>query len=205
MMFDWLDLNFVFHVPATPSIYTYGHSRSLLAALPVLLPAVPRHLAGPRRTRPPHRTRRTGRAGDAARDAARAAAVPRLPLTPRRPSPRLQARLPQEEAQVPARGTVRLLTRPAAPAPAGAASLPDDPLSEHTMAQIANPEIWIALATLPALELVLGIDNIIFLSILAATLPPEQRTKARRTRRSAERLVGKACGMKENSRGTPYN
>src|SRR3546814_16530140 len=88
-----------------------------------LLPAVPRHLAGPRRTRPPHRTRRTGRAGDAARDAARAAAVPRRPLTPRRPSPRLQARLPQAEAQVPARGTVRLLTRPAAPAPAGAASL----------------------------------------------------------------------------------
>src|SRR3546814_3918558 len=65
-----------------------------------LLPPVPRHLARPRRTRPPHRTRRTGRAGDAAR----ATAVPRRPLTPRRPPPRLQAGLPQEEAEVPARG-----------------------------------------------------------------------------------------------------
>ncbi len=49
------------------------------------------------------------------------------------------------------------------------------------MDQLANPEIWIALATLTALELVLGIDNIIFISILAAKLPPEQRNKARRT------------------------
>jgi len=45
---------------------------------------------------------------------------------------------------------------------------------------LANPEIWIALATLTALELVLGIDNIIFISILAGKLPPEQRNKARR-------------------------
>ena len=45
--------------------------------------------------------------------------------------------------------------------------------------QLANPEIWIALATLTALELVLGIDNIIFISILAGKLPPAQRNKAR--------------------------
>ena len=44
---------------------------------------------------------------------------------------------------------------------------------------LANPEVWIALATLTALELVLGIDNIIFISILAAKLPPAQRDKAR--------------------------
>ncbi len=48
------------------------------------------------------------------------------------------------------------------------------------MEQLANPEIWIALATLTALELVLGIDNIIFISILAGKLPPDQRDKARR-------------------------
>ena len=48
------------------------------------------------------------------------------------------------------------------------------------MEQLANPEIWIALATLTALELVLGIDNIIFISILAGKLPPAQRNKARR-------------------------
>jgi predicted tellurium resistance membrane protein TerC len=45
---------------------------------------------------------------------------------------------------------------------------------------LTNPEIWIALATLTALELVLGIDNIIFISILAAKVPPAQRDKARR-------------------------
>lgn len=48
------------------------------------------------------------------------------------------------------------------------------------MEMLTNPEIWIALATLTALELVLGIDNIIFISILAGKLPPEQRDKARR-------------------------
>lgn len=48
------------------------------------------------------------------------------------------------------------------------------------MEQLVNPEIWIALATLTALELVLGIDNIIFISILAGKLPPERRDKARR-------------------------
>ena len=48
------------------------------------------------------------------------------------------------------------------------------------MEWLSNPEIWIALATLTALELVLGIDNIIFISILAGKLPPEQRDKARK-------------------------
>ena len=47
------------------------------------------------------------------------------------------------------------------------------------MDQLANPELWIALATLTALELVLGIDNIIFISILAAKVPSAQRNKAR--------------------------
>jgi predicted tellurium resistance membrane protein TerC len=45
---------------------------------------------------------------------------------------------------------------------------------------LTNPEIWIALVTLTALEIVLGIDNIIFLSILAAKLPAHQQHKARR-------------------------
>jgi predicted tellurium resistance membrane protein TerC len=48
------------------------------------------------------------------------------------------------------------------------------------MEQLAIPETWIALATLTALELVLGIDNIIFISILAGKLPAAQRDKARR-------------------------
>ncbi|WP_461518170.1 TerC family protein [Porticoccus sp.] len=43
-----------------------------------------------------------------------------------------------------------------------------------------SPEAWIALATLIALEIVLGIDNIIFISILVGRLPSNQRNKARK-------------------------
>jgi predicted tellurium resistance membrane protein TerC len=45
---------------------------------------------------------------------------------------------------------------------------------------LLNPEIWIALLTLTALEIVLGIDNIVFISILANKLPEDQRDNARR-------------------------
>lgn len=45
---------------------------------------------------------------------------------------------------------------------------------------LTSPEAWVALATLTALEIVLGIDNIIFLSILVARLPEKQRAFARR-------------------------
>jgi predicted tellurium resistance membrane protein TerC len=44
---------------------------------------------------------------------------------------------------------------------------------------LASPEAWIALGTLIALEVVLGVDNIIFISILAGKLPEHQRAKAR--------------------------
>lgn len=47
------------------------------------------------------------------------------------------------------------------------------------MEWISSPEAWIALATLTALEIVLGIDNIIFISILVARLPEAQRQRAR--------------------------
>jgi predicted tellurium resistance membrane protein TerC len=45
---------------------------------------------------------------------------------------------------------------------------------------IADPNAWIALATLTALEIVLGVDNIIFISILVGRLPEHQRNSARR-------------------------
>ncbi|MGQ7843880.1 TerC family protein [Granulosicoccus sp. 3-233] len=45
---------------------------------------------------------------------------------------------------------------------------------------LASPEAWIALGTLTALEIVLGIDNIIFISILVSRLPLEQRDRARK-------------------------
>jgi predicted tellurium resistance membrane protein TerC len=44
---------------------------------------------------------------------------------------------------------------------------------------ISDPQIWIAFLTLTVLELVLGIDNVIFIAILSGKLPPEQQPKAR--------------------------
>jgi predicted tellurium resistance membrane protein TerC len=45
---------------------------------------------------------------------------------------------------------------------------------------LADPSAWIGFLTLAVLEIVLGIDNIIFISILSAKLPPEQQPRARR-------------------------
>jgi predicted tellurium resistance membrane protein TerC len=47
------------------------------------------------------------------------------------------------------------------------------------MDSILDAQVWIALATLTALEIVLGIDNVVFISILASKLPKEQQGKAR--------------------------
>jgi len=44
---------------------------------------------------------------------------------------------------------------------------------------LASPEAWVALLTLTALEIVLGIDNVIFLSVIVARLPEEQAKRAR--------------------------
>lgn len=45
---------------------------------------------------------------------------------------------------------------------------------------LTNPEAWAALLTLTALEIVLGIDNVIFLSVLVSRIPEPQATRARR-------------------------
>jgi predicted tellurium resistance membrane protein TerC len=55
------------------------------------------------------------------------------------------------------------------------------------MELLVDPTAWVALITLSALEIVLGIDNIIFISILVGRLPPERRHKAR--------VVGLALAM----------
>jgi predicted tellurium resistance membrane protein TerC len=47
------------------------------------------------------------------------------------------------------------------------------------MGWISSPEMWVALATLTLLEIVLGIDNIVFISILSNKLPAHQQRKAR--------------------------
>lgn len=46
---------------------------------------------------------------------------------------------------------------------------------------LTAPDVWIGLLTLTFLEIVLGIDNLIFISILSGKLPPEQQARARRT------------------------
>ncbi|PTW91492.1 putative tellurium resistance membrane protein TerC [Microbacteriaceae bacterium MWH-Ta3] len=52
---------------------------------------------------------------------------------------------------------------------------------------LTNPDVWLAFLTLTVLEIVLGIDNVIFISILAGKLPEHQREKAR--------LVGLAAAL----------
>lgn len=47
------------------------------------------------------------------------------------------------------------------------------------LALLSSPENWLTLAVLSVLEIVLGIDNVIFLAILVGRLPPQQRLKAR--------------------------
>lgn len=49
------------------------------------------------------------------------------------------------------------------------------------MPWLTDPQIWVTLLTLTLLEIVLGIDNIIFISILACKLPPNEQNKARLT------------------------
>jgi predicted tellurium resistance membrane protein TerC len=49
------------------------------------------------------------------------------------------------------------------------------------MAWLADPNAWIAFLTLVLLELVLGVDNVIFISILAGKLPPHEQARARTT------------------------
>ena len=54
---------------------------------------------------------------------------------------------------------------------------------------ISDPQAWVALATLTALEIVLGIDNVIFISILAGKLPADQQAKARRVGLAAAMIM----------------
>ena len=49
-----------------------------------------------------------------------------------------------------------------------------------SLAWIADPQIWIALITLSTLEIVLGVDNLVFISIAVSKLPHAQRSRARR-------------------------
>jgi predicted tellurium resistance membrane protein TerC len=60
---------------------------------------------------------------------------------------------------------------------------------EAVLELMQDPQVWIAFLTLTALELVLGIDNVIFISILVDKLPPAQRERARRIGLGAAMLM----------------
>src|SRR3546814_19083858 len=45
---------------------------------------------------------------------------------------------------------------------------------------LADPQVWILLLTLSSIEIVLGIDNLVFISIAVSRLPPQQREKGRK-------------------------
>jgi predicted tellurium resistance membrane protein TerC len=65
--------------------------------------------------------------------------------------------------------------------PAAATALPAESLDVNDLLQLASdPTAWVALATLVVMEVVLGVDNLIFISILTNRLPADQQTRARR-------------------------
>ena len=49
-----------------------------------------------------------------------------------------------------------------------------------SLAMLADPQTWILLVTLSSIEIVLGIDNLVFISIAVSKLPHDQRERARR-------------------------
>src|SRR5690606_9372952 len=96
-------------------------------------------------------------------------------------------------ASAPRVGTIAPGCRAAAPGTRGNALIRPDSITRQPAGDsyqqsnggsmfdwLASPEAWVALATLTALEMVLGIDNIIFISSLVGSLPPHQRAFARR-------------------------
>ena len=60
---------------------------------------------------------------------------------------------------------------------------------------LTSPEAWAALLTLTALEIVLGIDNVIFIAILSGRLPQEQQAKARRLAATDDAALCEALGI----------
>ena len=68
-------------------------------------------------------------------------------------------------------------------------------------AWLMNPEAWIALGTLTALEIVLGIDNIIFLSILVGRLPEHQRAMALLRQQGGRACARRTCANNQDVGG----
>ena len=69
---------------------------------------------------------------------------------------------------------------------------------------LTSPEGWAALITLVAMEVVLGIDNLIFISILTNKLPAEHRVRARRSASRRRWSCGSCCSRPSpSSSGSP--
>jgi len=60
---------------------------------------------------------------------------------------------------------------------------------DYTIALLSDPNVWAALAALTAMEVVLGIDNLVFIAVLSNKLPEHQRTMARRIGISAALML----------------
>ena len=125
---------------------------------------------GPRRQRGTGQKQGQERTRKRSRYCAEAAEMHRLPRVPKRLTPfkpgAIRTRFPAPNC------TCRRFL--------GSSRLPAEfARTRMSMDWLTDPEAWIALLTLTSLEIVLGVDNVVFLAILAGKLPPEQRERAR--------------------------
>ena len=65
-----------------------------------------------------------------------------------------------------------------------------DPM-DHLFSLIADPAAWLALLTLVVMEVVLGVDNLVFVALVSNKLPPERRKKWEASGRNSKVLVKK--------------
>ena len=71
------------------------------------------------------------------------------------------------------------------------------------MAWLTDPQIWAILVTLTALEIVLGIDNLVFIAIVAGRLPPERQNRARQVGLALALITRLGCFGQQEKAGLP--
>ena len=159
-----------------------GHSPAggpLAARAPLVPPRGAAALAAPAGRDPRRGLARRGGRGAGAHDGVAGRAHQRRRRPSRRASPPARRRWPWRSGAPGARATERRAARwYGAPLPIRR-RIPA-PEVHHVLELLSQPETWLALATLSAMEIVLGIDNVVFLAILVGRLPPAQQPGARR-------------------------